>query len=458
MLMLILLVPLFVIPAYAETFAVGVYTTENINKLLSDYNLLDGKYWGYYTSESGASTSYRGIDDPVNTWTSNNKYGKYGKEGTWGYSYGGGEECFGFIAFVGAKLSGIDISSNIGPQDCPDKWQAYSVSEIEAAGGLHVGDIIQVRNASGGHVHSSMVLSIDDTGYIHAIQAYGGDLNKIVVGTCFSSGVAGQIPDFDTLKAKANDYRVRVFRAKNYNGSGNQGSGNGGNTVQGFDPANPDLTLPSSLVVIEEDAFSAISISSVTFPEGLERIEKGAFRDCENLKSVYIPASVNSIDDEAFDGCADDLIIYGQANSVAQTYARTKGYQFYNARIKTDENEYTRISTGGWINYSRLPNPPAIDTLLREVKGLDWTAYGTACRFEIEGYARVEKGTVDIYWISKDGEKHYIFCFSAPYDNWDGDKLYFRSKNIEGAEDITLYMEERGFNGSISFDTYTLYR
>ena len=40
---------------------------------------------------------------------------------------------------------------------------------------------------------------------------------------------------------------------------------------------------------------------SIVFPEGLTSIGMYAFHDCSSLASVVLPASVSSLDEEAFD-------------------------------------------------------------------------------------------------------------------------------------------------------------
>jgi hypothetical protein len=51
------------------------------------------------------------------------------------------------------------------------------------------------------------------------------------------------------------------------------------------------------------------SLASVTIPESVTSIGKGAFKDCSSLTSVTIPESVTSIGKSAFDGC-EALTVY----------------------------------------------------------------------------------------------------------------------------------------------------
>ena len=89
----------------------------------------------------------------------------------------------------------------------------------------------------------------------------------------------------------------------------------------------PDLILPSSLTAIEDEAFRGGAFSYVVLPEGAESIGSRAFADCPKLAYIYIPASVASIDENAFDG-VEDLTIFGAPDSDASEYASLHGFTF----------------------------------------------------------------------------------------------------------------------------------
>ena len=63
-----------------------------------------------------------------------------------------------------------------------------------------------------------------------------------------------------------------------------------------------ELTLPSTLKIIEEKAFFRCSISEILLPEGLEEIGKDAFA-YTGLKTIDIPASVKTVGEYAFYNC-----------------------------------------------------------------------------------------------------------------------------------------------------------
>jgi len=89
----------------------------------------------------------------------------------------------------------------------------------------------------------------------------------------------------------------------------------------------PDFILPSSLTTIEAEAFRGGAFSYVVLPEGAESIGSRAFADCPKLAYIYIPASVTSIDENAFDG-VEGLTIFGAPESAASEYAGQHGFTF----------------------------------------------------------------------------------------------------------------------------------
>ena len=77
--------------------------------------------------------------------------------------------------------------------------------------------------------------------------------------------------------------------------------------------ATGDITIPSNVTTIGERAFVDVqlersdysygnsqSITSVVIPEGVKKIEEGAFYRCDNLSNIKIPSSVTKIEADAF--------------------------------------------------------------------------------------------------------------------------------------------------------------
>lgn len=62
------------------------------------------------------------------------------------------------------------------------------------------------------------------------------------------------------------------------------------------------VCLPSTVTVIREKAFSRTGIVSIDFAN-VQEIENSVFMNCENLKSIDIPASVTTLGSWIFQGC-----------------------------------------------------------------------------------------------------------------------------------------------------------
>ena len=106
------------------------------------------------------------------------------------------------------------------------------------------------------------------------------------------------------------------------------------------------VVIPDSVSVIREDAFNGTGLTEIIIPNSVKRIEYGAFANCENLtsvdlgsvdsiysvdytyqihgafqnckrlKSIFIPASVNYIEEGAFAGCTElTSIIVAEGNN-----------------------------------------------------------------------------------------------------------------------------------------------
>jgi len=84
--------------------------------------------------------------------------------------------------------------------------------------------------------------------------------------------------------------------------------------------ADTSFMLPSSLLIIEDEAFEGVAAQTVIFPKGLLSIGKGAFGNDYSLKDVYIPDSTEYIDDSAF-SINSNLTIHGIDGSYTKDWA-----------------------------------------------------------------------------------------------------------------------------------------
>ena len=83
--------------------------------------------------------------------------------------------------------------------------------------------------------------------------------------------------------------------------------------------------FPSSLRIIENDAFAGTAFSAVFFEKGLEYIGDCAFRPSAALRNTYIPDSVSAIGENAFEV---SVLIHGIEGSYSQLWANEHEYRF----------------------------------------------------------------------------------------------------------------------------------
>lgn len=86
--------------------------------------------------------------------------------------------------------------------------------------------------------------------------------------------------------------------------------------------------IPENLTVINAYSFAGMDVECVILSEKCERIEAYGFANNASLRFIEIPASVEFIDNTAFEDCASELIIVTSSKSCAHEYAKNKGIQF----------------------------------------------------------------------------------------------------------------------------------
>ena len=193
----------------------GIFTTENLDAIIAEYELLDGWYW---TTQADIDQTFHGVQDcPGWTDTAVNRYHLTGYLPDWyGCRWGidrvpaaipnvrGYGECFGFAQFIGYLLSG-----DMNPQR---DWRFYY--SLEAAGGFRVGDIVRVeyRANKKRYRHSAVVYSVNGD-EIHFLQISGRQFNRISVGSGFTDGnhidetdasIIGNIPSIKICRSELN--------------------------------------------------------------------------------------------------------------------------------------------------------------------------------------------------------------------------------------------------------------
>ena len=68
-----------------------------------------------------------------------------------------------------------------------------------------------------------------------------------------------------------------------------------------------EVSFPSTLRILGSSSFKGADLKKLILPEGLERIEWGAFLWCHELESVILPSTLKYIDSTAF-GYTDQTI------------------------------------------------------------------------------------------------------------------------------------------------------
>lgn len=179
---------------FSDTRFQFLFTTENLDRIIDEYELYDGWYW---TTQADVTQDYHGRPDcPGWTSTAEKNGSREIIKGWYGCRWpvdhvrkaapdkGGYAECFAFAQFIGYLLSG-----EVNPQH---NWDFYY--SIEAAGGLQVGDIVRVEYKKNKKQiqHSAVVYSVNGEEILF-IQVSGGSCNRISVGKGFSDGVVENV-------------------------------------------------------------------------------------------------------------------------------------------------------------------------------------------------------------------------------------------------------------------------
>ncbi|MDY3287026.1 MAG: leucine-rich repeat domain-containing protein, partial [Eubacteriales bacterium] len=97
-----------------------------------------------------------------------------------------------------------------------------------------------------------------------------------------------------------------------------------------------EIHFPAALKSIGGSAFAGDqycgTLTNIELPERLESIGSYAFKKRINMESIYIPASVTSIADDAFEGCGE-FTIRCHPNTYALAYARKHSIRFERAEM-----------------------------------------------------------------------------------------------------------------------------
>ena len=76
-----------------------------------------------------------------------------------------------------------------------------------------------------------------------------------------------------------------------------------GGVLKGYEGTKTFLSVPDGICEIEDRAFICSEITSITIPEGVERIGDSAFYLCSSLRVVSLPSSLKSVGEDVFYAC-----------------------------------------------------------------------------------------------------------------------------------------------------------
>lgn len=113
------------------------------------------------------------------------------------------------------------------------------------------------------------------------------------------------------------------------------------------------FVLPSSLEIIEEDAFMGTAVKTIFFQEGLLSIGDYAFADSRDLTEVYIPTTVEYLGKNAFSS-NKRMTIHGIIGSIAERWAKEHQVPFAPSNIWNEVDDSRNIKNLVSISNERI--------------------------------------------------------------------------------------------------------
>lgn len=93
--------------------------------------------------------------------------------------------------------------------------------------------------------------------------------------------------------------------------------------------------LPSSLNLIEEEAFAETNLKTISLPDNISCIGDYAFADIDSLETIIIPNKVTYIGKNTFKG-SNQLIVLGTTKSYVNAWTEKAGIPFYPIKYKCE--------------------------------------------------------------------------------------------------------------------------
>jgi len=112
------------------------------------------------------------------------------------------------------------------------------------------------------------------------------------------------------------------------------------------------VSIPNSILIIDDCAFLCCGLSSLSIPNSVNKIGYRAFAACK-LTSVFIPSSIINIETSAFEACPLTTVIIGNSNI-------TIGVRVFDGRylksVICKGNNPPNIVTGNNSTFSNVPD------------------------------------------------------------------------------------------------------
>ncbi len=100
-----------------------------------------------------------------------------------------------------------------------------------------------------------------------------------------------------------------------------------------FEDSEDTIALPTKLVLLEPDSFSATDIGEVIVPEGIAGIGSRAFSQCSNLRLVHLPDTLTTIGEDLLLH-SEQAVILCRKESTALAYCEAHNLQYIAATEK----------------------------------------------------------------------------------------------------------------------------
>lgn len=220
------------------------------------------------------------------------------------------------------------------------------------------------------------------------------------------------------------------------------------------------LVIPSSVRIIEEEAFSGTDAEILVIPASTTKIQSKAFADCNSLTDVYLPENDVTIAEDAFDS-PDELTFHAYMGSSNAYWALEHGYQL---EYMTAED----LAGGGWNTVGSLIETKPVSSSSNELYYTHRLIVCLNSGYEIPDVNNFKQEDEEDPVVVPLEQGYYVIQFSNPtsarncakaLEAWEGCKYaeadYFISESLPAKSALKLSATAR--TDYMGFQTYTEY-